>query len=266
MSENKHNEIKILGISIWKLFVYFIIYGFAGYVVETLFALATMGVWECRQSFLYGPFLGVYGIGAVCIILFSQYFKKNNFSLFLGGCVIGSVTEYIVSFGTEILIGTRWWDYSDKILNINGRVCLLYSIFWGILTVFLVKLVNPKIDKLCTKIQNKISRKILKIVTAIIMTFLCIDCVATIFAQEQFIARMVIDNNINVSERDYNKYKKQYDYVKQNKVLDKIIQICGNDEKMVLTFPNMKIKDKDENVIYLKDLLPEAKSYYWKKD
>ena len=144
MSENKHNEIKILGISIWKLFVYFIIYGFAGYVVETLFALATMGVWECRQSFLYGPFLGVYGIGAVCIIVFSQYFKKNNFLLFLGGCVIGSVTEYIVSFGTEILIGTRWWDYSDKILNINGRVCLLYSIFWGILTVFLVKLVNPK--------------------------------------------------------------------------------------------------------------------------
>ena len=98
------------------------------------------------------------------------------------------------------------------------------------------------------------------------MTFLCIDCVATIFAQEQFIARMVIDNNINVSERDYNKYKKQYDYVKQNKVLAKIIQICGNDEKMVLTFPNMKIKDKDENGIYLKDLLPGAKSYYWKKD
>ena len=45
-----------------------------------------------------------------------------------------------------------------------------------------------------------------------------------------------------------NKYKKQYDYVKQNKVLAKIIQICGNDEKMVLTFPNMKIKDKDENI------------------
>ena len=98
------------------------------------------------------------------------------------------------------------------------------------------------------------------------MTFLCIDCVATIFAQEQFIARMVIDNNINVSERDYNKYKKQYDYVKQNKVLAEIIQICGNDEKMVLTCPNMKIKDNVENGIYLKVLLPEAKSYYWTND
>ena len=71
---------------------------------------------------------------------------------------------------------------------------------------------------------------------------------------------------IFICKSDYNKYKKQYDYVKQNKVLAEIIQICGNDEKMVLTFPNMKIKDKDENGIYLKDLLPEAKSYYWKKD
>ncbi len=71
----------------------------------------------------------------------------------------GSVTEYIVSFGTEILIGTRWWDYSDKILNINGRVCLLYSIFWGIFNSILVKLVNPKIDKLCTKYKIKFQEK-----------------------------------------------------------------------------------------------------------
>ena len=155
MSENKHNEIKILGISIWKIFVYFIIYSFAGYVVETLFALATMGVWECRQSFLYGPFLGVYGIGAVCIILFSQYFKKNNFSLFLGGCVIGSVTEYIVSFGTEILIGTRWWDYSGYFLNIHGRVCAEGLLVFGLGGIILVYMLAPLIDNLLKRVNPK---------------------------------------------------------------------------------------------------------------
>ncbi|MCI8411361.1 MAG: hypothetical protein HFJ40_02760 [Clostridia bacterium] len=50
-------KLSILGISIWKLFVYFIIYSFLGYIIETLFGIATKGVWECRQSFLYGPFL-----------------------------------------------------------------------------------------------------------------------------------------------------------------------------------------------------------------
>ena len=55
-------KMKILGISICKLFTYFIIYSFLGYIVETIFGIATMGVWQCRQSFLYGPFLCIYGM------------------------------------------------------------------------------------------------------------------------------------------------------------------------------------------------------------
>lgn len=55
-------ECKILGISIWKLCAYFILYSFLGYIIETLFGILTKGVWESRQSFLYGPFCGIYGI------------------------------------------------------------------------------------------------------------------------------------------------------------------------------------------------------------
>lgn len=55
-------EYKILGVRIWKIFVYFIIYSFIGYIIETIFGIATMGVWQSRQSFLYGPFLGIYGV------------------------------------------------------------------------------------------------------------------------------------------------------------------------------------------------------------
>lgn len=57
MEEKNKKSINILGISIWKLCTYFIIYSFLGYVIETLFGIATKGLWECRQSFLYGPFL-----------------------------------------------------------------------------------------------------------------------------------------------------------------------------------------------------------------
>ena len=70
MGNNNKLEYKILGISIWKIFVYFIVYSILGYIIETLFAMVTMGVWQSRQSFLYGPFLGIYGVGAVFIILF----------------------------------------------------------------------------------------------------------------------------------------------------------------------------------------------------
>lgn len=257
-------EFKILGISIWKLFVYFIIYSVLGYVVETLFALATMRVWECRQSFLYGPFLGIYGIGAVLIILFSQYFKESIFKLFLAGYIIGTITEYIVSFAVETIIGVKWWDYSGKILNVNGRVCLLYSIFWGFLTVLLVKGVNPKIDKMCNKLQEKFTRKNLKILVSIIILFLVLDCAATVVAQEQFIARTVIEKSIDVSAKDYSKMKREYDFVKQHTTISNFIDTVWNDKKMILTFPNIKIENQNQDTVYLKDLFPEIKPYYWK--
>lgn len=261
--KTKKSDFKILGINIWKLFVYFIFYSFLGYIIETLFALVTMGVWECRQSFLYGPFLGIYGVGAVVIILFAQYFKKNNFTLFLGGYLIGSITEYIVSFGTEALIGTRWWDYSGKLLNINGRICLLYSAFWGILTVFMIRKVNPSFDKLCIKIREKISVKVSKIVISIMMIFLAADCIATVYAQDQFIARMVMEYNIPMQEQ--HKFERMYNKTKKNQFLNKFINTFWDNQKMIITFPNMKIKDYNGNIIYLKDLLPDIQPYYWKK-
>lgn len=263
MDKTNKTEFKILGISIWKICAYFIIYSFFGYVIETLFAIITMGTWECRQSFLYGPFLGIYGVGAVLIILFAQYFNKNNVRLFLGGYIIGTITEYIVSFGTEVIVGTRWWDYSDKILNINGRVCLLYSIFWGILTVFLVRKVNPCIDKICNKIQEKISKKILKIIISILIVFLAFDCIATVFAQEYFIDSMIIRNGVQVEKQE--KVQEMYNKIRENPSISNFVDTFWNDEKMIKTFPNIKIKDKDGNIIWLRELLPSIKPYYWRR-
>ena len=95
--ENK-KELKILGVSAWRVFGYFIIYSFLGFIIETLFALLNYGVFESRQSFLYGPFCSIYGVGAVIIILVLKYkFFKNNHTLFLGGFIVGSIVEYIVS-------------------------------------------------------------------------------------------------------------------------------------------------------------------------
>ena len=132
----KKKKFSILGISLWEIFAYFIIYSVAGYIVETTFALVRYGVVESRQSFLYGPFCSIYGIGAVIMVIFLQYFKKNRFTLFVGGFIIGSITEYLVSLIGEMILHVKWWDYSNMPLNINGRICLYYSIFWGILAFF----------------------------------------------------------------------------------------------------------------------------------
>ncbi len=72
----------IFGFTITKLLAYFIIYSIIGFVIETIFGLLTKGVVESRKSFLYGPFCGIYGLGAVVMIVGLQKFKKNNYTLF----------------------------------------------------------------------------------------------------------------------------------------------------------------------------------------
>lgn len=252
----------IFGISIWRIFSYFIIYSVLGYIIETLFGIATKGVWESRQSFLYGPFCGIYGAGAVIIIIFSKYFNKNKLTLFIGGFLIGTITEYMTSFLVETIMDITWWDYSDHILNINGRICLLYSIFWGVLTPFLIKIINVIVDNEILKIKEKVSVKILKIIILVIITFLFIDCIATCYAQKQFINRVIVEKNIEVDNIE--KVLEEYNNTYNNSTLSELILKFWNNEKMLRTFPNMKIEDKDKNTIYFDSLLTEIQPYYIK--
>lgn len=205
---------------------------------------------------------GIYGVGAVIILVCSQYFNKNNFTLFLGGYLIGSITEYLTSFLVEMVMHTKWWDYSNNILNVNGRICLLYSAFWGILTIFLVKKFNPFLDEIMNKIKNRISRKFAKGVLSFLVIFLMFDCILTCYAQDMFVTRMVIQHDIKTE--DFERREAVYQKLEEKDSLFTFINTYWDDEKMIKTFPNMKMEDVYGNVIYLDSLLPEIQPYYKK--
>lgn len=207
-------------------------------------------------------FYGIYGMGAITIIIASQYLDKNNVTLFLGGYVIGTITEYLISFLAEVFLHAKWWDYSNNILNINGRVCLLYSVFWGILTLFLIKKFHPLVENRIEKITSKISRKLAKTMLTVIILFLLIDCMATCYAQDAFITRMAIENEIEM--KDIKRREKDYQKIQEKQSLSKFINTYWNDKKMIRTFPNMKIEDSNNHIIYLDSLLPEIQPYYKK--
>lgn len=252
-----------LGYSVWRIFAYFIIYSVLGFIIETLYGAITKGVIESRQSFLYGPFCSIYGLGAVIMIVFLQYFKKNNNTLFWGGFLIGSITEYLVSLVGELILNVKWWDYSNMPLNIDGRICVFFSIFWGLLAIYLMTYINPKVDKLIEKFKNKMSMKILKSITTIVTVILFIDCIITGYAINMFQLRMVYINNIDVKlERTI--IEKLYNDVYGNKKRSDFIYKYFGDKKMIRTFPNLKIEDKNNNMIYFDSLLPDIQPYYYK--
>ena len=263
---NKENKVKknktIFGFSIWRLIAYFIIYSVLGFVIETAFGAVTKGVIESRKSFLYGPFCAIYGLGAVVMILCLQPFKKNNNTLFWGGFVAGSVIEYLVSLIGELIFHVIWWDYSDMPLNINGRVCVYFSIFWGLLGIYLVSYVNPKIDKLINFIKRKISDKALKIIEMITAVFLIVDCLLTAYALKAFYIRMVKLHNINIGNVEM--IDKEYDKMYGNKKKSDFIYKYWGDEKMIKTLPNLKLQDNDGKIVYFDSLLPDIQTYYYK--
>ena len=263
VKNNTKKKFKILGYSVWKILSYFIIYSVIGYVIETIYGMITKGVWESRQSFLYGPFCSIYGLGAVIMIVFLQYFNKNNNTLFLGGFIIGSIVEYVVSLIGEVVLNIKWWDYSNMPLNINGRICVFFSLFWGFLAIYLMSYAHPKIDKLMNWIKSKISVKKLKIIVLITTIFLFIDCLITGYALKVFFIRKVYENNLNVANREYINSEYEKIYV-NDKELSKFIHKYFGDEKMIKTFPNLKTKDLDGNILYFDCFVGDIKPYYYR--
>ena len=187
---------------------------------------------------------------------------ETAFGAVTKGFVAGSVIEYLVSLIGELIFHVIWWDYSDMPLNINGRVCVYFSIFWGLLGIYLVSYINPKIDKLINFIKRKISDKALKIIEMITAVFLIVDCLITAYALKAFYIRMVKLHNINIGNVEM--IDKEYDKMYGNKKKSDFIYKYWGDEKMIKTLPNLKLQDNDGKIVYFDSLLPDIQTYYYK--
>lgn len=261
-TEKQKKKITILGISIWEILAYFIVYSIAGYFIETSFALIRYGVLESRQSFLYGPFCSIYGVGAVIMIIFLQYFKRNKLTLFAGGFIIGSVTEYLVSLIGELILNVKWWDYSNMPFNLHGRICISYSFFWGVLAIVLMKSIHPRIRNFMAYILKKSSAKSTKTIILTITFFMAVDCIVSAYAINLFTIRMISENNLNVENKEI--ISQINAELNKSEFRTKLRNTFFSNEKMIRTYPNLKVEQLDGSIIYFKDLLPDIKPYYFR--
>lgn len=164
---------------LYKLLYIFIISSICGYFIELIWSLVTKGIFINHSAVVIGPFNFAYGICGVALTLLLYKFKDESYlKIFLLSFIGGSILEYIMSWGMELVLGFTAWDCSDNFLNINGRICLLFSIFWGFLGILWIKILYPQFDK----ILNKINPKIYKILIVCLSIFLLLDILLTISA------------------------------------------------------------------------------------
>ncbi len=153
-----------------KLFLLFIIYAFLGWVVEMFYNYYEHKKFVNR-GFLIGPYCPIYGVGGLTVTFFLTKYQDSIFITFGMSIILFALLEYFTSYLMEKLFKARWWDYSDKKFNINGRICLETLIPFGILGCVAIYVINPLIFSLfsLTNVQ------VLKVISILIFIVFLID-------------------------------------------------------------------------------------------
>lgn len=136
--------------------VYFYSYSFLGFLLETAYAFLVQGCFAWRKCYLFSWLCPVYGLGALAIITASRKWKKKKLATFLIGMLVASLTEYCMDIYYRDLLGTPFWDYHDMPYNVNGRICLLFTFFWGLLSLALVYWIHPRLEHICKAVPHSV--------------------------------------------------------------------------------------------------------------
>lgn len=218
-------------------FILFLIYSFLGWLMEVINSLIKEKKFVNR-GFLLGPYCPIYGCSAIIMIFYLDKYKEDILTVFLLAVVVCSIVEYLVSLIMEKLFNARWWDYSNRRFNINGRVCLTNAFLFGLLGVLLVYIINPFL----LEVINKIDAKVLNILSITLEAIFIIDFITSMkitYKLKNTIKKLRKDN----TEEFNNKIKE----VIESKILNR---------RIFKAFPKFKI-----NIIDIKDIKNKIEEY-----
>ena len=122
---------------------YFIIYSFAGFLLEVAFARAIRHPKRDRKCLILLPLCPVYGLGACGLLLLPEGVRERPVLLFVCAAALCTAVEYAVGLFYEKALGVPFWDYRALPLNLGGKVCLPFSLLWGGMTVLLAPQLQP---------------------------------------------------------------------------------------------------------------------------
>ena len=185
--------------NITNYFLLFIIYSFLGWLMEVILKSIENKKF-INRGFLIGPICPIYGYGCLFIIILLKRFTSNIFILFLSSILVCSVLEYMTSLVMEKLFKARWWDYSKRKFNLNGRICLNTMIPFGILGIIMMYIINPFLEAKLLLINENI-KIILAIVLLIIYIIDNIISFRLMFKISKTIKKIALDNTEEITKK-----------------------------------------------------------------
>ena len=217
--------------------MWFIIYSFIGWVYESVLC-SILNKRIVNRGFLDGPICPIYGCGAL-IVIWAFYGRLDNIlAIFILSAILTCFLEYITSYIMEQLFHTRWWNYSNRKFNINGRVCLEGMIIFGTFCTFLIKIIHPCFSKI---INGYLNDNFMIVVSYVMIVIFAIDLTLTII----HIIRM--NDRLKLIQDEYIKLKKQFE-TKKLKLMERQEDMRSDFElkirEKIESFENRNIHDK----------------------
>lgn len=152
----------------------FYLYCFLGWCVESTYvSLKEKPPRWINRGFMRGPFLPLYGSGAIMMLVVSSPFQHNLVLTYVAGCIGATVLEYITGVAMEALFKVRYWDYSDVPFNFQGHICLGTTLSWGFLTILMTRVIHRPIEGILYMIPAGVLS---------ILVFVLTVCIAADFA------------------------------------------------------------------------------------
>lgn len=159
----------------WLSFFYF--YCFAGWCFESAY-VSVKSRKLTNRGFMRGPFLPIYGSGAIMMLIVSMPFRGEAFRnmpawcnivlIYVAGCVGATVLEYVTGVAMEALFKVRYWDYSNQRFNFQGHICLSSTLAWGFLTILMTEVVHVFVEGFVLSIPSQVLTVVTLVLTAVI--------------------------------------------------------------------------------------------------
>jgi uncharacterized membrane protein len=158
-----------------KWFLLFIVYSFIGWLYESV--LCSISERKLiNRGFLNGPVCPVYGFGALTVLAILDGRTDSVVVLFLAASILTCTLEYLTSYLLEKLFNAKWWDYSNRRFNLNGRVCLEGALVFGVMSVLLIRFIHPFITGLVSRMPSTVMIP----VSALLFVVFILDTVFTV--------------------------------------------------------------------------------------
>lgn len=152
----------------WLFFFYF--YCFFGWIFESTYVSIKSRKFVNR-GFMRGPFLPIYGSGAIMMLVASMPFQDNLVLTYFAGCVGATALELVTGIAMESLFKVRYWDYSNQRFNYKGHICLSSTVAWGFLTILMTEFLHKGVERLILAVPYGIVTTL----TAVVSVYIIVD-------------------------------------------------------------------------------------------